>query len=498
MDRNKLFDSKTSVEFNTEQAETANKNKPGQEIWASVLADLSRILSGVDYDRWISDLRLIAEVNDEIVIAARDRLSFDRVSADHRFTIQRVWRKHDPARRAIKLICWINAKTEFEDFVQDPWAIQVEPEANGLDVLDDTPDEETLVTPTATGAPAMTFDTLVTGPSNEIAVQLAQRIALGLPTGRQTTLFYGLQGTGKTHLLLALKHAAEQHDKSCNVVYLTAEEFLSAYTDGVRENDTRALKARLRSATILLIDDLHRISGKRGTETELFQNIREVTGHEGRVVLAGDKSPGDVTGFSPRMVSELKGATSTEVGIPDATMRREILEQLAAHIQTDHPRFVVTDAMIERLNAGIRGPGRELTGAIWNLYTEAGFGANAPTTDMVERIIRRTEGEARAPSIELVKRATIKVFNVSKAELESASKARTYCYPRQIAMYLCRELTGKSFPQIGRSFGNRDHTTVLYAHRKIKKLLKKDDPEIIADSRKVAAMVQELQATGAN
>ena len=199
------------------------------------MADLSRILSGVDYDRWISDLRLIAEVNDEIVIAARDRLSFDRVSADHRFTIQRVWRKHDPARRAIKLICWINAKTEFEDFVQDPWAIQVEPEANGLDVFDVTPDEETLVTPTATGAPAMTFDTLVTGPSNEIAVQLAQRIALGLPTGRQTTLFYGLQGTGKTHLLLALKHAAEQHDNSCNVVYLTAEEFLSAYTDGVRK-----------------------------------------------------------------------------------------------------------------------------------------------------------------------------------------------------------------------------------------------------------------------
>ena len=495
MDRNKLFDSKTGVELNTGHLENKNKNLPGQAIWTRVLGDLSKILSDVDFDRWISDLRLIAEVDGEIVIAARDRLSFDRVSADHRFTIQRVWRKHDPSRRSIKLICWINAKADFEDIVKDPWAVATV-DAPATDAVG-AESAEAAARPATTGAPVMTFDTLITGPSNEIAVQLAQRIAVDLPTGTQTTLFFGLQGTGKTHTLLALKAAAEQHDKTCKVVYLTAEEFLSAYTDGVRENDTRALKARLRSATILLIDDLHRISGKRGTETELFQNIREVTGNGGRVVLAGDKSPGDVTGFSPRMVSELKGATAAEIGLPDPEMRREILVSLAAHIREDHPNFVVTDAMIERFNAGIRGPGRELTGAIWNLYTEAGFGALAPTPDMVERIIRRTEGEARAPSIELVKRATMKVFNVTKAELESASKARPFCFPRQIAMYLCREMTGKSFPQIGRSFGNRDHTTVLYAHRKITRCLE-SDPEVVAATQKVAAMIQELQAGGMN
>lgn len=485
MDGNKLFDSKTGVDF---EKMNKGKNAPGKDIWLTVKAHLATILNTADYDRWIDGLRLVAEFNGEMVIAARDPLSFDRVYGAHRHAIQRIWREHDPAGRAIKLVCWRTAPAELLDIVEDPWA--------KAEIAGAAP-EQAKPAGSGSGAPVMSFETLVTGEANELAVQMAKRIAGGLPVGTLTTLFYGLQGTGKTHILHALKTAAEQRGEDCHIVYLTAEEFLSSYTDGVKVKDTSALKKRLRAATILMIDDLHRISGKPGTETELFQNIREVTANGGHVVLAGDKAPGDVTGFSPRMISELKGATTVEVGAPDAGMRHQIMRHLADHIEAGHPNFAVTDEMIAEFNAGIRGQAREMTGAIWNLYTEAAFGIRTPTMEMVHKIIRRTEGDVRQPSIELVKKAAMKVFEVSKADMESPSKARAVVYPRQIAMYLCRELTGKSFPQIGYSFGKRDHTTILYAHRKVSKALPENN-ELGAHIKAVNETILELQAAGMN
>lgn len=494
MDRNTLFDSEHGVEFSgTDKV----NNLPGQAIWTQVREKLATVLNATDYDRWIEDLRLIAEVDGEMVIAARDPLAYDRVVAEHKRLIQRTWRELDPARRGIRLECWRNARTEIRDLVSDPWAetaIVSQPEPA---IADSGDGEKPTGTSNASGAPEMTFETLVVGQSNEIAVQLAQRVAAGQTVGTSTTLIYGRQGTGKTHLLMALKNRVEASDSDRIVVYLTAEEFMSAYHDGVKAKDTSGLKRRLRSAKLLLIDDLHRIAGKPGTETELYQNIREVTGNGGQVVLAGDEAPGDVTGFGPRMRAELKGSIAVEVGLPDADMRREILVRLAAHIEAGHPDFVLTDEMITRINAGIRGPGRELTGAIWSLYTEAGFGDRAPTLDMLDRVIRRHQGEIKVPTIELVKRATMKVFNISKSDLESPCKARAVVYPRQVAMYLCREKTGKSLPQIGHSFGKRDHTTILYAHRKVTKNIA-TDPELAGDIARVTEAIFELQAAGAN
>ena len=494
MDRNRLFDTPASVDSNTSKKIST---LPGQAIWQAVREHLKDILSEADYVRWIADLKLIAEVERKIVIAARDRLSYDRVSADHRHVLQRIWKEHDDARRDIRLVCWKEAGADLRAIVEDPWAEPVAA-SGGAGGHDGGNGGNTGGTdrPASSGAPEMTFETLVTGESNRIAVELAKRVADGQPMGTQVHLISGPQGTGKTHTMHALRNRAMETNPEAVVVYLTAEEFLSAYTDGVKLKDTSALKKRLRSATILMIDDLHRISGKPGTETELFQNIREVTGQGGNVVLAGDKTPGELSGFSQRMLSELKGATVVEVSLPDADMRREIVRRLADHIAIAHPDFVMDETLVERIHTGIRGPGRELTGAVWNLFTEAGFGTSTPTADMLDRVIRRMEGDVRIPSIELVKKAAMKVFNVSKTDLESPSKARSVVYPRQIAMYLCREKTFKSLPQIGRGFGRRDHTTVLYAHRKIAKDMA-NDPELAADVARVAAAILELQATGA-
>ncbi|MEZ5953260.1 MAG: DnaA/Hda family protein [Hyphomonas sp.] len=497
MDRKTLFDTPETVESGTSKKIA---KRPGQDIWTEVRGHLQGIVSAADFARWIEDLKLVAEIDGRIVIAARDKLSYDRVAADHRHAIQRVWREHDDARRSIQLVCWKDRAGDplLRDLDVDPWsetAEDVAPAPAAAGAGDGGNNSGGTTTGVASGAPEMSFDTLVTGESNRIAVTLAKRVADGLPVGTQMHLIAGLQGTGKTHILHALRHRAALNNSGATIVYLTAEEFLSAYTDGVKAKDTSALKRRLRAADILLIDDLHRIAGKPGTETELFQNIREVITKGGNVVLAADKTPGELAGFSARMMSELKGATVAEVELPEQDMRREIVRRLAAHIEVDNPGFVLDEALVDRIQTGIRGPGRELTGAVWNLFTEAGFGELVPTADMVDRVIRRMEGEIRVPSIELVKKAAMKVFNVSKADLESPSKARAVVYPRQIAMYLCREQTRKSLPQIGRAFGRRDHTTILYAHRKIAREMQKD-AELVTDIAKVSCAIQELLATG--
>jgi len=151
--------------------------------------------------------------------------------------------------------------------------------------------------------------------------------------------------------------------------------------------------------------------------------------------------------------------------------------------------------MIQKLNSGIRGPGRELTGAVWSLYTEANFGQETPTMDMLERVIRRHSGEQREPSIDVIKKATLKIFPIARADLEGPSKMQAFVYPRQVAMYLCRTMTRKSFPQIGRAFGKRDHTTVLYAFRRIEKALP-EDPRLADDLSRVEAIILDMLDAG--
>lgn len=480
MDRKRLFASRVN-----ESQEQPGGDATGQRVWEDVQAVLESRIPPEEFVRWIAELRLVAEVEGEMLLAARDPVALDRVNTRHKREIERLWAGMDPLARPIKLICWRTASAELRELIGDPWLADSEALAVN---------EESSPAPPS-GGPPMNFDNLVIGASNQIAAEVAKRIAAGLPTGTPITLIYGPQGTGKTHIVMALKTEAMRRDAKRKVVYLTAEEFMSAYLDGVKARDTSGLKRRLRTATILIVDDLHRIAGKPGTENELYQNIREVTGNGGQVVLVGDAAPGETVGFGQRMRSEIKGATAVEIGLPDANMRREILTRLATHITSSHPEFLLGDDMIQKLNAGIRGPGRELTGAVWSLFTEAKFGEETPTMDMLERVIRRHSGEQREPTIDVIKKATLKVFPIARADLEGPSKMQAFVYPRQVAMYLCRTMTRKSFPQIGRAFGKRDHTTVLYAFRRIQKALL-EDPRMADDIARVEATILDLLDAG--
>ena len=195
------------------------------------------------------------------------------------------------------------------------------------------------------------------------------------------------------------------------------------------------------------------------------------------------------------MRGEIMGAAASEVGLPDQEMRREIVRLHAAMIREDQPNFELSEEMIDRIVTSVRGPGRELCGVLWSLQTETGYGEDEPDMDMLVTVLRRQQGEYQAPTLDNVKRATMRVFGLSKTEIESANKSRSICHPRQIAMYLCREMTDKSYPQVARAFNKKDHTTVLHAWRKVKAEIQ-TDPDMIRDVERVREMVFEVQAEG--
>ncbi|NBC20302.1 MAG: ATP-binding protein [Alphaproteobacteria bacterium] len=478
--------------INTDTGKSGQGEGPGgehhigaPEIWTRTRGDMATRVTRDDYARYIKDIRFIAEVEGSVVLATKSRYMFDRVDGEHKRLIQRLWKAHDPRKRQVRLICWATQGGEFSDLVDDPWSVTESP--------DDAGQAPSAESPVGRDRDDQSFDTLVVGASNEKAAHLMRHIAEGGEMPARLVLLHGRQGTGKTHLLTALQQAVDTGNSGRRVVFMSAEEFQTEFVSGAIERDTRALKMRVRSGDLLLIDDLQWIANAPGTDREFFASLRAVTAHGGLVVLTADAAPGELTGFSPRLKSELKGGASVEIGLPDEDMRRAIVRMHAGLHRRKAPDFLIDDDMVERICRRVRGPGRELTGVLASLYMEAGIGQHAPTLEMLDRVIRSHEGEQRPPTLDLIKRATTQVYAISKTDLTGPCKAQNVTYPRQLAMYLCRDMTPKSYPQIGNAFGGRDHATVIHAVRKVKRLLS-EKPETAGDLEALREAIFDLQA----
>ncbi len=442
-----------------------------KSLWAQSVSAVEAEAKPDNSQQWLTAIRFVAEINNSIVIAAPDQLTLDRVTTDFSRPLQQAWQKLDPKKRRLKFELWNHVPDDVRDMVGDPWLReQKAADANGLD---DEPDYAALDLDHT-----MTFSTLVTGPSNARAVGLGKRVASGAPIPAGVIVIYGQPGTGKTHILRAIEADAAIRNDKRRLAYISAEEFMTRFVSDARAGDTSALQAYVKKNDLLMIDDLHWIAGKAKTDKAFFGALRSVTSMGGHVIITADAAPGDMVGLSKELVGEIKGAASVEVAMPDNEMRKAIIRRHVALIAKDTPNFALTDAMIDRIVATVRGAGRELCGVLWSLQLETGYGELAPTPEMLETVIRRIAGEPRTPSLDDIKRTCMDVYRISKTDIESASKVRTICHPRQVAMYLSRVMTDKSFPQIASAYKKKDHTTVLHAYRKVKKALDKGDRDI--------------------
>ena len=319
--------------------------------------------------------------------------------------------------------------------------------------------------------PRYTFESFVVGASNRMAHAGATQVAdTALSDGRGYNPLYlhSAVGLGKTHLLHAIAWEVKRRAPHAQVLYLTAERFRYQFVEALRSQDPLAFKEKFRAINILLIDDLEFMHGER-TEQEFDHIINSLLDGGRQVVVASARPPNHVERLNERMRSRLQRGLVTEIGSLDHELRLKVLERRLAEKRALDPSFALGREILELLAERLTESGRELEGAVTRLYATWQYMRTAITPDIAETVIRDlVQGlEPRRIKIEDILRIISRHFGVSKGDLLSQRRHRSVVWPRQIGMYLAKQLTARSLPEIGRRFGNRDHPTVLHAIRKI-------------------------------
>jgi chromosomal replication initiator protein len=321
--------------------------------------------------------------------------------------------------------------------------------------------------------PKYTFESFVEGKANRIALAVATQLAATVLDERRqfNPLFlHSAVGLGKTHLLQAIAWEAKRRLDRAQVLYLTAERFRYQFVEAVRSQDAMAFKEKFRAIDILLIDDLEFMQGEK-TEQEFEHIINSLLDGGKQVVVASAKPPAQLDRLNDRMRSRMQRGLVTEIGEFDEELRLKVLERRVHEKRAADPAFEVSGPVLKLLADRLTENGRELEGAINRLYLTWQLTHASITVEAVEAIIRDLVLgiEPRRIKVEDILRIVSRHFAVSKADILSDRRHRSVVRPRQIGMYLAKQLTSRSLPEIGRRFGNRDHTTVLHAIRKIDK-----------------------------
>jgi chromosomal replication initiator protein len=334
--------------------------------------------------------------------------------------------------------------------------------------------------------PRLTFASFCEGRSNDVACRAARAVA-GAPEGSAPAYnplyIHAGVGLGKTHLLQAIAHETRRLDPSRRALYLTVERFTIQFVAALRDRSALDFKERLRSIDVLLIDDMQFLTG-RSVQQEFCHMLNALLDSGKQVVVAADRPPAELEGVDERVRSRLKGGVVVGLAAPDLAMRRRILESRLAAARERNPALVVPDPVLDYVAQVVATNGRDLDGALNRLVCRAEFSEAPITMDIAEMAIADLVGtrEPRRIRIEDIQKVVAGHFNVSKHDLLSARRTRAIVRPRQIAMYLAKTMTPRSFPEIGKRFGGRDHTTVLHAVRKVEELMSAD-----------AALAQELE-----
>ena len=315
-----------------------------------------------------------------------------------------------------------------------------------------------------------TFENFIVGTSNQMAQAAAMHVASN-PGDEYNPLFiYGGTALGKTHLMHAIGHRMSRMNGGTNIVCLSAENFVTEMVSAIRHNTTHDFKKYYRSVDALLIDDVHFFAGKEHTQEEFFHTFNVLIEREQLLVMTCDRYPKEIDGLEVRLKSRFGSGLPVAIEPPDLETRAAILKSKAAAKDT-----VLPDDVAHFIARGIRSNVRELEGALNRLIAAAGFKGRAVTVDFAKEVLQDLLAlRERLITIENIQRIVADHYRIKVTDLVSKKRTRAIARPRQMAMTLAKELTNQSLPEIGRAFGGRDHTTVLYACRKIADLCGKD------------------------
>ena len=461
----------TAVQSRIEPAELASLHTVGPAaelagVWDAIRTGLRRDCGSRTFDNWLGRARLgiagdaLAGDGGAVRLVLPSQFLADQVEQNFGDRLRLAWRAMLPGFRELSI------GVAPEDGIAEPVVVR---ELGG--------DAE----PTAPSLfdPRYRFDTFVIGKANEGAATAARTLATADNLAFNPLFIHGGTGRGKTHLLHAIGQAFGERRPGAKVLAMSAERFMIEFVGALRENATLAFKQHLRSADLLLIDDVQFIAGKESTQEEFFHTMNEIIGAGRRLVITSDRAPQDLDGIAPRILSRLSWGLVADVNPADYELRLNIVAKKLEALPDVRVPPEVVQFLAKRISSNVR----ELEGALHRIAAYATMTGRAIDLAFTEEVLANIlRANQRQVSVDEIQTRVAEHFKIRKAEMTSARRAREVARPRQVAMYLSKQLTPRSLPDIGRRFGGRDHTTVIHAVKQIEKL-RAADAELDGDIR---------------
>lgn len=344
------------------------------------------------------------------------------------------------------------------------------------------------------GAPLdgrFTFDTFIVGKPNELAHAAARRVSEGGVVTFNPLFLYGGVGLGKTHLMHAIAHELQIRRPDLNVLYLSAEQFMYRFVQALRDRKMMDFKQLFRSVDVLMVDDVQFIAGKDSTQEEFFHTFNALVDQGKQIIISADRAPGEIKDLEDRIKSRLQCGLVVDLHPTDYELRLGILQSKVEAQKLQYPTLAIDNNVLEFLALRISTNVRVLEGALTRLFAFASLVGRPITLELAQDcladVLRASE---RKITVEEIQRKVSEHYNIRLSDMIGPKRVRTYARPRQVAMYLSKQLTSRSLPEIGRRFGGRDHTTVMHGVKRVEEL-KLQDSQVADDIEMLRRALEE-------
>jgi len=438
--------------------------------WARVRGRLRAEFGEATFRSWLKPLTLAGRRGPDLRVAVPSRFMRDWVATHYADRLKTLWTNEDPDIRTVEVIVdatQTESAAAADEAPESPHILE-----SGTDDALDAPGAGSEILDDWSGNldPRLTFENFVVGKSNELAQAAAFRVAEADQVPFNPLFLYGGVGLGKTHLMHAIAWQIRRKKPEKRVIYLSAEKFMYQFIRALRNKDTMAFKERFRTVDVLMVDDVQFIIGKESTQEEFFHTFNALFDQNRQVVLSADKSPSDLQGLEERMRTRFGWGLVADIHPTTYELRLGILQTKAEQASVKVPEKVL-EFLAHRISSNVR----ELEGALTRIVVQASLIGQPitleTTQDLLKDLLRAND---RRVTIEDIQRKVAEHFNIKLADMQSPRRARQVARPRQVAMYLAKQLTTRSLPEIGRKFGGRDHTTVMHAVKKVEELCAAD------------------------
>jgi chromosomal replication initiator protein len=437
--------------------------------WSRIRGRLQGEVGELEYRNWLRQMTLAGIDGDEITVLLPTRFLCDWVRSRYGDRLNSLWHEENPAVRRVDIR--VGGGVAPRSGLAESLATTAEPPPV-VPKLEERMDQR----PELTIDPRFTFEAFVVGKPNEFAYACARRVAEQPSSAGFNPLFlYGGVGLGKTHLMHAIAWELVARGntgvgRSVSITYMSAEKFMYRFIAAIRSQSTMQFKEQLRSVDVLMIDDLQFLIGKDNTQEEFFHTFNALVDVGKQIVVSADKSPSDLSGLDDRLRTRLGYGMVADLHATTFELRISILEAKAARAGVAVPAKVL-DFLAHKITSNVR----ELEGALNRLVAHANLFGRPVTLEATQEVLHDVlKAHDRRVTIEEIQKRVAEHFSMRLTDMSSARRARAVARPRQVAMYLAKQLTQRSLPEIGRRFGNRDHTTVMHAVSRVGELMSRD------------------------